>query len=555
MAADLTQSFMGKHVEKIVLAAAVAIFVGALAWFVVMREPQDDLLNDVMAKVDRLEEKVKQEVTLETALSGEERVALSIGRKPTGVDDLEEAVTGEAPPYDVLAKWVPPLRKGKVVEPPKKHFYPPAGVLAVEQVRPAVGYGVTDGDVPRALASLTHDATTYRDIVWAGVVGKFDLTEQLEKYAQPYLEADRDPYILKQSPIIISRVEIRRRRVKPDGTTGEWETVTPAVPAEASARLPAPPGDNTDQVAGGQWFKGLLKAQAIIRRAPFYNVLSLGGSQSRTVDMVAGEVKEVRQPDATRFLQKQPAAGGEAGGEAKASAGESGPVTAAAKTEGGFVPPWLREQPTEKGPAETGPEEPAPAEREHVYATLWATDLGVEPGKTYQYQMRVAVANPVWSFPMVQPQEHRWTLEFVGPWSEPTEPVTIPELMDFYFVGTFGQRVNLELHRWIHGQWIIVPSVPSHIGAPVVYTKDSARIQLPNGKTVVKDVSLSPGVLVVDVIRDFPYQPKGGNRPIRTRVLVYADGQGTLNRRVEWAERIRSSKDRRERKQSAGGAE
>jgi len=553
MAADLTQSFMGKHVEKIVVAAAALIFIGAFVWFVVMREPQGGLLTEVEEKVAQLEAKVQEEVTLEKALPGEERVALGIGRSTTTVDDLKKAVAGAAPSYAAVPKWTPPLRKGKVVEPPKKNFYPPEEVLAVERVQAVAGYGVTDSDVPRALASLPHGSVTYNDIVWAGVVGKFDLTEQLDRYVQPYLDADQEPYVLKQSPIIISRVEIRRRRIKPDGSTGEWETVTPALPAEVADRLPTPPKDNTDEAAGGEWFKGLLKAQTDIRRAPFYNMLSLGDSKSKTVGMVAGDVKDALQPDVTRFLQKRTVAEEGAGADVKVAAAEPATDAAAAESEGGFVPPWLRGGTTREGPAEAGRQEAATAEREHLYATLWANDLTVQPGNTYQYQMRVAVANPVWSFPMVQPQEDRWTLEFLGPWSEPTEPVTIPELMGFYFVGTFGQRVNLELHRWIHGQWIIVPSVPSHIGAPVVHTKDHTPIVLPNGKTVVKDVSLSPGVLLVDVIRDFPYQPPGRNRPIRTRVLVYADAQGALNRRVEWADRIQSSKDRRERKQAGGG--
>ena len=551
MAADLTQTFMGKHAEKVAVGVAGLIFVGAVAWFVVLREPQGNRLREVQGRVEQLKEKAQQEVTLQEAISAEERTALGVGRTGTTVASLREAVTGRPEDYQVAQKMVSPIYKPKrEIKGPEDDFAPEE-ILPIEEVQVAVAYGVTDAaDVPDPQATLQTAEATYHDIVWAGVVGKFDLTQQVEVIQKPYLAEGRTAPLSRQTPIIITRVEVRRRQVKPDGTTTDWETVRPAAPAEAAAELPALPADNKDAAAVGKWYRGLIQAQPQIRRLPFYNVLSLGTGQ--TAQSLAGEVQGAAQPDISRFeavtAPPPPTEGPPPGAAAPAPA----PAKPARPEPAGGASPFEQivkptERPSEK-PAETT-ERP---EREHVYATLWVNDVTVEPGKTYQYQMRTAILNPVWSLPNVQPEAKRWQLECEGVWSEPTQPVTVPELAEFYFVGTFGERINLELHKWIHGQWVIVPSAPTRIGGPVVYTKRRHRLIVPGtGETVEKDVEMAPGAFLVDLIPQFPYQPQGRNRPINTSVLVYADPQGNLRRRIEWADQERARNDRVERKEAA----
>jgi len=281
---------------------------------------------------------------------------------------------------------------------------------------------------------------------------------------------------------------------------------------------------------------------------PFYELLAVD-PEGKTVEAEAGPIGGVANPDPSVFAEKGPAkpAGENASAEKKpTSANEE---TASKTAADAAASPWLL-TPTRKKPPKQGPtpgEETAATE--HVYATVWANDGTVQPGKTYQYQMRVAVLNPVWSRLEVKDEQARWALQFEGPWSEPGEEVAIPGLVAFYFVGTFGQRVNLELHRWIHGQWIKVPSVPTLLGAPVFYTK---RVPISvGGEEITKEVDLSPQVLIVDVIKGFPYKPAGGNRSISTNVLVYADARGSVRERIEWEDRMKATDDRRRRKEAA----
>jgi len=312
--------------------------------------------------------------------------------------------------------------------------------------------------------------------------------------------------------------------------------------------------DVADAVAGAvseavrAWGGGLIKAQAEVRRMPFYELL-VTDPEGKTVEAEAGPIGGVANPDPSVFAEKEPAkpAGENASAERKPTSAKE--ETASKTAADAAASPWLV-TPTRRKPTKP---EPTPGEEtaatEHVYATVWANDGTVQPGKTYQYQMRVAVLNPVWSRLEVKDEQARWALQFEGPWSEPGEEVAIPGLVAFYFVGTFGQRVNLELHRWIHGQWIMIPSVPTLLGAPVFYTK---RVPISvGGEEITKEVDLSPQMLVVDVVKGFPYKPAGGNRSISTNVLVYADARGSVRERIEWEDRTRATKDRRRRKEAA----
>jgi len=550
MAADLTQTFMGKHGEKVAVGVAALVLIGAIVWFVVLREPQGRLLKETQRLVEDLRDKTQQDVQLREVLQPDERTTLGIGRKGTTVADLQEAVTGRPPDYGVAQKWVDRIHKRAKGPAPKKEHFAPQDILPVEQLAVAAGYGVTDAvDVVNPQATLQTTEATYHDLVWAGVVGKFDLTKQVEIIQAPYLEQGVTAPLNRQNPILVTGIEVERRQVKPDGTKTDWEAITPAVSPEAASDLPALPADNKDRTMVGKWYRGLVQFQAQIRRLPFFKILALGGGQ--TAEAMAGDVTSVRQPDLSRFAaEAQPKP--PAGGPPPAPGAGEGPRAPPPPSEAGDQSPFdftTKERPSKE------PEKPTegPA-REHVYATLAFNDANVEPGNTYEYRMRAAILNPVWSLPNVNPVEARWTLELKSDWSEPSEPVTIPELSEFYFVGTFGERINLELHKWIHGQWLRVPSAPTYIGAPVVYVKNRARIAVPGkGDTVEKDVEIAPGVFLVDLVRQFPYQPKGGSRPINANMLLYADEQGNLLRRIDWEDQERARNDRAEREKPAAG--
>lgn len=503
------ESPLGQHFEKLVLLAGVLLMGVVFALFVVMREPHGGQHEEIDRLLEQVREK-REQVALADVLSEEEKETLGLSGEPLTVERFREqlAAAGQDWPEQIdPISWLEVVERGSEngEKPPR---LPPSHVLAVEDLEVGSGRGVTRTEVRQTVASLPE--RDLYDILWAGVVGKFDLTEQMDLNKEGRA---RMPIIL------ITGVDVQRRERTTDGWS-DWEDISRAMPESVRGDLPdAAPADPRDRKAVGAWYGVVNKTQLELRRPPFFELLAAEG---QTAAEVTGPLQGVVQP--TSYSEPEPdtaVASPAPGAPARPS---PGPAT------GGWRPPGVE-------PATpVTPERPAfVVEREHEYATVWAHDLTVRPGRTYQYRMRVSIFNPVYGEEDVEQGEDRWRLQIQGRWSRPSPPIAISPLVEFFFVGSFGNRANLELHRWIHGQWVIVPSVPIAIGSPVAYERPGTTINIPgSGDTVRVPVDMSPGVVLVDLIRGFRYRPAGSAAPTTTSILVFADRRGHVDRRIEW---------------------
>jgi hypothetical protein len=84
------------------------------------------------------------------------------------------------------------------------------------------------------------------------------------------------------------------------------------------------------------------------------------------------------------------------------------------------------------------------------------------------------------------------------------------------------------------------------------------KLDVPGVKEpILLDVDLSPGfgtqgdVVLVDVIRNFPYLPSGSTRPVRTDIMVFADAKGQLGIRIQWEDKTGAANARAVRTSSA----
>jgi hypothetical protein len=536
MATDLRESWWGRHFEKVVLAATALVFVVAAVLLVALRPSRvaerktvGDLIEDI---------RKRGEGKIEDVLPKAEQERLGLTREPVTVKEFQDRLA-QLPPkwsgdrdsvWGIVMGGTPPPPEAKVVTMPKN-------ILAVEEVETAVGRGVTSEAVSHPMEKMAEQGLS--DIAWVSCVGKFNLDLQLEEYLAGKVEPQ---------PIVITRVEMSRRERKPDGTWSDWEAVTGQGAKAAMDKLPRRPENSRDSRAVIAWAQGLLAVQEDVRRIPFVDLVARD-AEGKWVHDIAGDVKGVEQPNlrapAGAGAPATPAAPG-LSPEAAVPSG-AGPAAPAAPTSGAW---WLTEPTGPVGPTPTGPTVTGPIAPQYTYATVWAHDLSVRPGRTYQYRMRVAVFNPVYGHPNCGDEQAKWTPERVGEWSEPSVAVTIPRLGYFYFVGVFGDRATLELHRWIHGQWVIARSVTCRVGTPVVCRKP-VPIKTPgSGKEVTETVDLSPGVLLVDMIRGFPYAPPG-MKAIPTNVLVFSDTQGNLGQRIDWEDQKEANARRQERESAA----
>jgi hypothetical protein len=544
--ADSMQGFLNKHVEKIVLAAAIVVFAASLIVFVVMRDSvfgnQDQVRSRVETLVGTLGDSRKAPDIVKV-LTTDERIALGIEQAPPTGEQFIKERDGLSAVWDPsIDKWAEPKAKDTtIVVVPEAPAIVPVADLQVFQ-----GRGTTAETVQTAVFRL-EKPTPLADIVWAGVVGHMNLTEQLAAYNK----ANVHP--LDPNGIIISKVELQRREQKPDGTWSEWKPVMPALATASAAKWPKTPVNPRDKAAVGAWYVALRTLQADIRRMPLYTLLAKD-KQGQTADAVAGAIVGVEQPEMKK-PSLEPVAAAPAAAGAAAPAAEAPAPAAPEAPAPGTLPPWLQAVTPAKTEPAPGAVPPAPAGPKHVIATLWAYDTSVEPGKTYQYQMRASVFNPIYSNSEVKDDKARWAIEFAGAWSAASREVSVPNLAEFFFVGTAGaDKVNLELHRWILGQWVMQPSVQCNLGGPIVYTKRQ-KLSLPGAKGAGKDamtpeainVDMSPQVLLVDVLRRFPYVPEGNTKPTLTNILIYATARGQLERRTEWDEKnaLRAAKTER----------
>ena len=538
MATNLRESWWGRHFEKVVVLATGLVFIASVVLWVAMRESRVEKREGILRLIQEIRD--RKEDTIEKVLSEEEQRQLGLTKSPLTVAEFERRLaqlppkwpSDRDPVWGIVKGGIEPLPEAKVVTPPQQ-------ILAVEEVQTAVGRGVTPEAVSRPLEKMAEQGLS--DIAWVSCVGKFNLDLQLEEYLAGKVEPQ---------PIVITRVEMSRRERKPDGTWSDWEAVTGQGAKASLDKLPHRPENSRDTRSVIAWIRDLLARQEAVRRIPFVDLVALD-PEGKGVQDIAGEVKGVEQPSLRAPAGAgAPARGAPAAGVPPPEAGAAAPA----------VPgPWILTEPMGPvGPTPTGPTVIGPIEVQYTYATVWAHDLSVRPGRTYQYRMRVAVFNPVYGHPDCGDEQAKWTPERVGEWSEPSAAVTIPRLVHFYFVGVFGDRANLELHRWIHGQWVIVRSVPCRVGMPVICSK-LVPIKVPgSGKEVTETVDLSPEpgeplkVLLVDMIRGFPYAPPG-LRPIPTNVLIYSDTQGNLGQRIDWEDQKEANQRRQERESVVPG--
>ncbi|MGB2938428.1 MAG: hypothetical protein WBD05_09595 [Phycisphaerae bacterium] len=533
MATDLRASWLGRHFEKVVVLVAAVVFLASLTFCIVRRDSHAAPRTKLGDQIETIKTDEGRGV-----LTPEDRKELGLDQPLPTAEGFKNrlALLPEMWPGD--RDFIPPYRTGEVVVTDRKPAHLPKRILAVEEVQVVTGLGVTTEAVLSPLAEMAAEKLS--DIAWVSCVGRFDLDEQFQLNKEGNTE---------QEKIVITSVEVQRRMRKPDGEWSDWEDVASAIPEAVKSKLPQKPANPRAAKEVFYWRLGLLGIQEQVRRTPFFALVT--AAEGQTVYDVAGGVSGVAQPRQVGGIAREAAVGAPGLGAAEGGLATT-PVRAPPATVGGWVPEDLEDEDISPPLPPTAQGAPAGGEPPHTYATVWAHDLSVRPGETYQYRMRVSIFNPVYGQGNCEPREDRWVLALEGEWGKPSAEMHVPKLVHFYFVGTFGDRANLELHRWMHGQWVIARSVPCRIGMPIFHQKRRTTLIVPGSQDeVTTTVEFNPGAVLVDLVRDFPYTytppPPGKKQTVPTSVLIFADMQGNLGERIEWEDKNAANKDRKAR--------
>jgi hypothetical protein len=124
---------------------------------------------------------------------------------------------------------------------------------------------------------------------------------------------------------------------------------------------------------------------------------------------------------------------------------------------------------------------------------VWVLDDSAEPGKEYQYRLRLQVYNPAYRFPHDLEKAEAKLKEaptLVGEWAMVPNPVTV-EPSTYFFVmggiggiGPAGNSIGAQIYKWSAGHWTLTES------------RAQAGLQLAGGK----NSEVTTGHTVIDVV-------------------------------------------------------
>lgn len=324
---------------------------------------------------------------------------------------------------------------------------------------------------------------------------RIDLTAQLEawkRWAAPVPEVQK-----ALRSLYVTRVVVQRRELAADGKWTDWGDIPIVRVEDVTGRASFVPPLQPDIVAMSRdeamekdfierirkYQADLARAQKDILRPPFY---PLGGNQ-KWHSPYSWHKFAMDEGNRTTVT---PAAGRSAGAPA--------------------APAGAIRLPGMGGPLAPAPETAvAQPEADRVdYTEIWFNDVPLiesAAGKTFQYRVQLCYLNPYIGVPAGQADDaDRLTIEYRTQWSEPSTVVILPKPVEFFFVGQIGSRANVDLYRWIHGQWYQVRSRTFEIGEDIRYQADidlsipTTRGHVTTRKTVVFDT----GAGIVDLRDD-----------------------------------------------------
>ena len=123
-------------------------------------------------------------------------------------------------------------------------------------------------------------------------------------------------------------------------------------------------------------------------------------------------------------------------------------------------------------------------------------------------------------------------IELTGPWSDPSDPVTIDEDTVFFTRSFRPQKkqIKVEIFKWVQGDWY-ANTFDVGVGEAIGAQRRTNTKANPKGE----QIDFGTGAVVVDVDARRAFRPKKKNRfqnPGETQALVYVDASGQLRERL-----------------------
>lgn len=495
------------HLEKAVVAIAGAALIYVIAQYLVTSPNRIEVASD-QVQPSQIDAKVREQAVL-TAQRVRQAKPLDIEFEPLA-DDFERELDAFAvsqlalevatsapfgPEVPIVDKAIPRAGENELVE-------------VVQMGKPVVAFG--RGMVERADAR--GDQGFLRPLDWVTVSANFDVNEQAS--------LQRNRYGLKFENVVFGEVQIQRRARRHDGAWSDedWRDIQPspsgAVPKIPDIQLETEDGrlvlPKVDRTRLGRFFEDLREPRTqldLIR--PMMLTIEIGDEWSFPVVSSYRDVllqdheylfprepltdepenryreeirKETELVDETETTKEILVRVGELLKQAGApNCSRDAAVDAynlaqgvkvdkdASRSEQSRAERYMNtaNQKTadidrgicRRSERNTSPKEVAGQTKSPIQQ-LWAHDAGgdsVVDGKTYQYRMRTQIYNRLAGEPAkFRKAEDALEIFLVGPWSQPSDPVTIPPDI-FVFATRSDERkdtVAVDVFKWFEGVWV-----------------------------------------------------------------------------------------------------
>jgi hypothetical protein len=297
---------------------------------------------------------------------------------------------------------------------------------------------------------------------WVVITGVID-NEQLKKN---YLLALKNPAIAYPN---YKRLDVERRSLQSDATWTEWATFDQNKNYEVL--------DNTPEL-DTEYVPEPLRPSALVDPLPFL----------RAGYWTGVHVARLVPPDLLKTKNEGPGPGPGAMGEFGGMGERMGPGgKMGGMMPGGMMGGSSRMGGMAEGPGSMGaggdPEESNFTKHEEKALMLRSLDFTVDPNTTYQFRVRIVVVNPNKDHTDVNPGVDVESKELLGPWSQPTDPVTVPADIAAYAntpepASRRNDQVNFEVIKWDTGTGQTV--VKNDIAAPGEVVGEYGTVQVPN---------------------------------------------------------------------------
>ncbi len=168
---------------------------------------------------------------------------------------------------------------------------------------------------------------------------------------------------------------------------------------------------------------------------------------------------------------------------------------------------------------------------------VWVHDFTAKPGKTYKYQMRVVMLNPLAGYKLLlKTPENNLLVGLISPWSEASAPVTVIR-ENYVFIGSPGdgnKTVNMVVYKWYNG-WLYKEIFDVKPGQTIGMKRKEAKVYSKTPVEILQqpamEMDFNTGIVLQDIqsnVQVTVNEPNGGTRQETATVVTIKMPDGTL---------------------------